>query len=539
MSLSIKQKVYLFVFISFISIIFVGINSANLMKQEMLAERKHQLKYQVAIAQGVLDDYKYKVNQGLLTTEQAKQQFYKLLPNLQYSKSGYFFAFTSDYVLKATLKGAPIEVSVANARDANGDYVFHKLYKSAKAKGGEAFVSYLYKKSAQTKAEQKVSFVIHDRDWDIILGTGSYLSDIDEAVFSNIISLIIIIVIVMALLSLVSYFIIKAIISPIRHIQQVMAKVSKGDLTQRVLNASNDELGVLASSINSMLTALNNLFASLNRSTGSINDASNNLAVIAQQTSRGVNKQGEEIQSVVSAIEEMSMTIREVEGNTINVSESTQETMGMLSNTSSMVDSTISCVTNASKQIENAVDVVDELKVGSSEIAEVLNVITGISDQTNLLALNAAIEAARAGEAGRGFAVVADEVRSLARSTQESTIEIQKIIEKLQSLSETAASAMQDGKQAALATVESAIETGETLKEVVEHVQDVNYKMSQIATATTEQSAVSDEVARAMMSINDVSNETGSASDETKAQSILLNELVDELQVSMAKFETV
>lgn len=538
MNLSIKQKVYLFVFIAFVSIILVGINSANLMKQGMLNERQQQLKYQVAIVEGIIDNFETQVDRGQITEEQAKQAFYALLPDLQYSKAGYFFAFTSDYILKATLKGAPTEVSVENVRDANGDYVYHKLLNTAKKNGGRAFVSYLYKKSTNAKAEEKISYTLYYKPWNIVVGTGSYISDIDSAVQKTIIDLIIIMVVVISLLLLVSFYIMKAIITPIKATQSVMSAVATGDLTKRVEHQAKDELGGLADSINSMLNAFNQLITSLGLSSQSINGASENLSVIAEQTSRGVNKQTEEIQSVVSAIEEMSMTIREVEANTLDVSESTQDTMGMLSNTSQMIGSTISCVTNASKQIENAVDVVEELKVGSSEIAEVLNVITGISDQTNLLALNAAIEAARAGEAGRGFAVVADEVRSLARSTQESTVEIQKIIEKLQTLSETAASAMHEGQQAASETVESAKQTGDTLKEVVDHVEGVNHKMSQIATATTEQSAVSDEVARAMMSINDVSVETGEASDETRAQSNNLTTLVEQLKESMGRFKT-
>lgn len=537
MNLSIKHKVYTFVFISFISIIVVGINSANIMKSEMLEERKQELKKQVTVVEGVLRDFQQQVSKGNKTEQQAQKAFYALLPNLQYTDSGYFFAFTSDYILKATLQGAYTDISVASIKDANDDFIYSKIFNSAKQQSNEGYVSYFYKKSMNSAPEEKISYAIYDNTWDIVVGTGSYISDINSTVQESFTSLIAIISIALSLLAAVSYLIIKAVIDPINHIQKIMHNVALGDLTLRVKESSKDELGILSASINSMLFSFHQLLSSVSESSSSLNEASDSLSVIAQQTNRGVNKQSDEIQSVVSAIEEMSVTIREVETNTIEASTNTTDTMNMIYDTSNMVNSTISCVQNASTQIENAVNVVNELKVGSNDIAEVLNVITGISDQTNLLALNAAIEAARAGEAGRGFAVVADEVRSLAKSTQESTIEIQKIIEKLQSLSETAAVAMNNGQQAALETVESVNKTGDTLKAVVEHVHAVNHMMSQIATATTEQSAVSDEVARAMVSINDISVETASASKETRKQSLQLKCLVQNVEENMAKFK--
>ena len=537
MNFTVKQKVYLFLTISIFSIICIGVNSAYVLRAQMVQDREEQLEYNTVIVEQLIKELQKKVDKGELLQKQAKQQFYSLLPGLQYSTTGYFFAFTSNYILKATLKGKPTEVSVANVKDANGDAIYKKILNEIKKQGGRGVISYYFQKSSNSSAEEKISYAIYYKPWDLVIGTGNYINDIDNAVKSSIYSLVGIIFIVLTLLCFLSFFILKAVVSPITHIQNVMKKVAKGDLTLRVNDSAEDELGYLGRSINSMLMSFNDLISSLHSSSHSLNSSSESLSVIAQQTNRGMTKQAEEIDSVVSAIEEMSMTIREVESNTIDAAASTTEANEMIMDTSSLVNDTITLVNGASIQIESAVKVVDELKTGSDEIAGVLSVITNISDQTNLLALNAAIEAARAGDAGRGFAVVADEVRSLAHSTQKSTIEIQTIIDKLQSLSVTAASAMQDGQKATLETVNAVNQTGENLKSVVECVEKVNSMTAQIATSTTEQAAVSEEIAKAMVNITDVSKETRTASEETRTQSLHVKSLTEGVEKDMLKFK--
>ncbi|MCP5078835.1 MAG: methyl-accepting chemotaxis protein, partial [Psychromonas sp.] len=283
-------------------------------------------------------------------------------------------------------------------------------------------------------------------------------------------------------------------------------------------------------------TEFNNLISKLMNSANDLGDASQSLSVIAAQTNTGLNKQTIEIQTVVSAIEQMSLTVKEVEGNTVNASNATSQASEMVNQASNMIDDTISLIDDTSVQIDQATQVVDELKQGSAEISKVLNVITNISDQTNLLALNAAIEAARAGEAGLGFAVVANEVRTLAHNTQDSTIEIQKIIETLQQLAESAANSMALGKEVTRQTISSAAQTGENLQNIVKHVLQIDEMTGQIASATTEQTAVADEVARAMLNISSVSQETELASKQTQIESLNVKALSDTVDLSIARF---
>ncbi|GLS91691.1 methyl-accepting chemotaxis protein [Psychromonas marina] len=536
MSFTIKQKVYCFVLFSFLSILFIGYEGISLVKEEMYSDRETQLKVQVESVEGVLKLYQQKVDQKELSLQQAKAEFYALLTSMGYGNGDYFFAFTTDMELKATVEGGKVGINVANIRDANGRSVYQDIYNGSNGINNRGYTQYQFKRGVNGPAEDKLSYALQFKPWGIVVGTGIYISDIEKTAFDSLVEMALVVFIVLVVLIFIAWKIISAVIVPINNIQTVMAKVEAGDITLRLSDSSKDELGLLSHSINSMLSEFHNLLEKLSGSSADLTDASDSLAVIAQQTNRGVSKQSEEIQTVVSAIEEMSLTVKEVEGNTLTAANTTQEASTMINDASLMVAETLLLVDDAAQKIDHAGVVVEELKQGSSEIAKVLNVITSISDQTNLLALNAAIEAARAGEAGRGFAVVADEVRSLAQNTQNSTIEIQKIIEQLQSLSQTASESMIAGKDAAQQTIEATTHTDEKLKLVVDHVNRINDMTGQIASATTEQAAVADEVARAMVSISDISVETEQASEQTKIESLNVKSLSEDVDKRIERF---
>lgn len=536
MSFTIKQKVYSFVIFSFLSVLLIGYEGIAFLKAEIYQERKTQLKVQIESVEGILKSYQQKVATNELTSQQAQTDFYSVLSEMQYSGNGYFFAFSTDMVLKSTLKGEPVEQNIASVQDTNGNYIYQDIYSATKSTHEKGYSEYDFQRVANGVAEAKLSYAIHYAPWNLVVGTGIYITDIEEKAVESMVNIALLVALVSVGLIFIGWKIISAVIYPIEHIQKVMASVENGNMVQRLDNHNNDELGGLSTSINSMISEFHHLLTDIATSSTALNSASDSLSVIAQQTNRGVNKQTEEIQTVVSAIEQMSLTVKEVEGNTLTASTATQEASDMINEASDMVAETMQLVDNASHKIDHAGEVVEELKEGSTEIVQVLNVITAISDQTNLLALNAAIEAARAGEAGRGFAVVADEVRSLAHSTQNSTIEIQNIIEKLQSLSQMASDSMLKGKEAARQTIQAAANTDEKLKQVVDHVTHINDMTGQIASATTEQAAVADEVARAMVSISDISSETEQASEQTKVESLAMKSLSDAVDATIDRF---
>ncbi len=535
-NLSVKTKIYLMVTLAAVAVMFMAFRGAVELKQAMLDERRQQLQYHVELAQGVLKFYQAQVVQGQLPLEEAKQLAFTQLADMSYSSEGYFFAYDSSFILRSSLKGsASIGNNVANIQDSRGNYLYREIMQAAREPGG-GYVEYYFPKQRGGEPLAKLSFATFFKPWSIVLGTGVYLDDVDAMFTDRLLDKSITFIAILLVLVGISVVIVRAIVNPLRHIQSVMKKVAMGDVTQRVTVFSEDEVGQMSRSLNTMLGSFQALLKELTSSLDKLNLSADDLAVIAEQTNTGVQSQTLEIETVVSAVEQMTLAVKEVEGSTFQASEATTYSNSVVNEASTMIEETIDAINQVAEQVEGAVKVVHELAAGSSEIGEVLNVISGISEQTNLLALNAAIEAARAGEAGRGFAVVADEVRSLAHSTKGSTIEIQQMIEKLQDLAKSATRVMEAGRNSARESVIAAGKTGENLKQVVIQVEKVNDMNRQIASATTEQAAVAEEVSRAMINISAISQQTGDGSHQTLGNSDNVKSLAQGVNKQVAAF---
>ncbi len=237
-------------------------------------------------------------------------------------------------------------------------------------------------------------------------------------------------------------------------------------------------------------------------------DAVQEVCRVADETNASVHRQQTEIEQVAAAMEEMSASVREVAGNASGAASAAERASQAASNGQKVVQATMQSIQNLAGEVERAANVIHKLEADSEGIGKVLDVIRSIAEQTNLLALNAAIEAARAGEQGRGFAVVADEVRTLASRTQQSTQEIQQMIECLQSGARDAVSVMAQGRSRASASVDQAGRAQDSLTEITKAVGDITEVNGQIARAAEQQSVVASEVSRSLQSINDVADRT-------------------------------
>jgi len=337
------------------------------------------------------------------------------------------------------------------------------------------------------------------------------------------------------------YFVMnQIIISPLTHLALRLQDIcsGEGDLTARLDAQGKSEFAWVASSFNTFVKKIARTIDNIRDTSQKLATASHELAQITQQTEQGVENQLAETTQVATAMEEMTATVQEVARNAINASEAASTADSEASSGKSIVANTMDGINQLASEVENAANVIHELENDSNSIGEVLSVIQGIAEQTNLLALNAAIEAARAGEQGRGFAVVADEVRTLASRTQNSTLEIQQTIERLQNRAKQAVSVMDNGKKQAVSSVEQASSASTSITTISERIDTISDMNNQIAGAAEEQTAVAEEINRNINNISAVANETSIGAKNTSEACKELLQLADELKATIGQFRT-
>ena len=309
------------------------------------------------------------------------------------------------------------------------------------------------------------------------------------------------------------------------------------DLTKRLNESGNDEISNLARGFNKFLENHRLFIQDIVGAAQQLSESSAQMSGITIQARQDSAEQKSQLSLVATAVNEMATTVQEVASNTITADESARNAKNETASGLQVVNENIRITNALSNEIKHAADVIQALKADSEGIGSVLDVIRGISEQTNLLALNAAIEAARAGEHGRGFAVVADEVRTLASKTQESTIEIQEMIEKLQQGADSAVTVMAKGIDTVEASVQQATQTGESLKSIsdtVNHISDIN---TQIASAVEEQSVVAEDINKNVVLVDDLAQRGEDASNNIASANEQLNQLAEDLANKVSQFK--
>jgi len=330
----------------------------------------------------------------------------------------------------------------------------------------------------------------------------------------------------------------RQITGPLALTVELARRIAKGDLTVQAKSSRKDELGDLQNAMQDMAQSLNTLVQGIGNGVTHISTSAEKLSAMSEQTSAGVRQQKVEVDQVATAMHEMASTVQEVARNTTDASAAATLVDQQARHGSAVVKQATVQISELSVAIEDLGAAMNVLSQDSEQIGKVIDVIKAVAEQTNLLALNAAIEAARAGEQGRGFAVVADEVRSLAQRTQDSTKEIEALIVTLQQGTQAASTLMTSSRERTLDTVVLAQKAEQAITEINQSIGTIQQMSLQISAAAEQQSAVADEINRSIVSVRDVADQSAVASEESAAATLELASLGQDLQRMTAHFRT-
>lgn len=314
-------------------------------------------------------------------------------------------------------------------------------------------------------------------------------------------------------------------------------RIAKGDLTQSIVSERADEAGQLLNALSDMQGGLKYTIQEIASASGQLASAAEELSAVTDESTRGLTRQNDEIQQAATAVNQMTAAVEEVARNAVSTSEASKTATNDAVQGRGQVEQTVKGITTMVDGITQSTEAVAQLAGNVRDISKVLEVIRSIAEQTNLLALNAAIEAARAGEQGRGFAVVADEVRALAHRTQASTVEVEDMIGSVQAGADDAVAAMGKSLLLATQTQEQAERAGSALVKITEGVATINERNLVIASASEEQAQVAREVDRNLLNIQDLSTQSAAGANQTSASSQELSRLATSFNLLVAKFQ--
>jgi len=313
--------------------------------------------------------------------------------------------------------------------------------------------------------------------------------------------------------------------------------IKKGDLTQKIAISGKSDFSWMAFELDSARKNVANLVHTLTGGVSQLNTATQNMTVISKETVTGVLKQQEETDQVATAMNEMTASVQEVARTATNAAEAARNADNEAKAGKQVVLETMQSIDTLASEVEKAADTLSELEADIGNIGAIVDVIRGITEQTNLLALNAAIEAARAGEHGRGFAVVADEVRTLAARTQSSTHEIEEMVERLQQGARAAVKVMNESRESAKTSVEKAASAGSALDTITAMISTMDEMSTQISNAANEQSSVAEDINRGIVNISQIADHTADGARATSEAVDTLSSLSSQLQDASAKFK--
>lgn len=515
-------------------------------KQLLLEQKRQEIQQYTELAYSMAMNV---AQSGEGTDEQRRQQAIKLLRAMAYGKDGYIFVYDTDgvrIVSGSSLKG--VGENFIGFKDPTGKPLIKDLIVAAQNGGG--FVEYSFARPGTDIISPKISYAKLIPKWNWMIGTGLYVYSIDDEInklhdqmdqllattmWSVIGGAAILLVIITMLVRLLA----TSISKPLIRTANLMHEISSGDgdLTARLPSEGRDELGQLGRSFNALVEQLNMIMRNIRNASTELDKASTDMLNDSQTVAGNISQQRRETEMVATAMNEMSTSVQEVARNAQQAAHSTDQATQHGKEAQDVVDNMTIVIQQLAEQLNGSSHSLADLGNDVESITSVLEVIQGVAEQTNLLALNAAIEAARAGEQGRGFAVVADEVRALASRTQDATAEIQSKIETLQRRTKITIDSMEASKQIGNNGVEQAKQTNESLEKLIAAINSISQMATHIATAAEQQSAVTSEINQNVSNIADAVASSEQLTQRSAGTSSSLQQLTVELNDQVNRFK--
>ncbi|ARU58908.1 methyl-accepting chemotaxis sensory transducer with Cache sensor [Oleiphilus messinensis] len=529
-NLSIRARLMWLVGFSLIGLVFVQLYSASELRGQLLEQRQNRLIQLTDIAKSLVQEYYRQASE--LGEAEAKRQALKAVQDLRYGDNQYFWINDRDLnLLMHPVKPQIVGKNMSNTQDASGQYHWKVMQKAVNSLDKAGFVHYDWKPSPNSKESfAKLSYVNLFGPWDWVIGTGVHISDINDAFYASVMRMIFVSGGIIVLLFLLAIVISSSILNPLGEVIRVLRKQTEGDFSARIDVQGRDECAELASALNAMASHQQAVLAEISNTCTVLSTSIASLNGISTTNKEGADLQFMEIDQLSTAVNEMSASIQEIAGTTRQAMDASEQTESVAQRGMQSVNASRDSIVKLSNEVNSGTETIQQLKANADKISSIVSVIEGISEQTNLLALNAAIEAARAGEAGRGFAVVADEVRGLASRTQDSTVEIQQMITQLQQGVESAVASMELSRSEAESTLTASGSVSEDFSEIsgqVSFLKDIN---TSTASATEQQSSVAEQINQSLLRIREISETAVETSSQLQSDAEKVTGVIDGLQ---------
>jgi len=542
-SLTLRTRLALIVLAALAGMLLLATISAFQSRSSLLEEKKTLIRYGTQGIFNAVMHLQKQESEGKLTREEAQRQAKEIILNARYGgadgKTEYYYAWTNEGVgvvhVKRELEGRPM---LENLKDSKGRYTLKDM-KTVLSSAPEGFLDAEFPRPGGTEAVPKLLFVMAVPNWNWMLGTGIYTDDVDADFRKNLVQSSIEALGLALLIGLLGFMIARSVLHQIggepKMANEIMQRVADGDLTPQQVKAPT---GSLLASLEHMVVSLRQMIGAINNDANSLVANAEKIARASDEVARAAEHQTDSTSAMAAAIEELTVSSNHISDSARETARETSEAAALAGRGSDRVNQAAAAIEKISSTVSDASTRIHALEERANQVSSIAGVIKDIAGQTNLLALNAAIEAARAGEQGRGFAVVADEVRKLAERTSSATLEIEQMITGIQQDTVGAVEAMTAALPEVQEGVQLATSASESLQAIENGAPRTLERVDEVADATREQSAASTSIAQRVEQIANMVEETTSTIRGTANSAHELEKIAGNLKQLVSRFKT-